>query len=588
MDLAAMSCASADRARMAAMGALAGLALWLLVDVLPDEIQNDRVVMFLAALAGAFFAALLAASGPLTAGRAILVGLVASVVPSLLFDWASFRFEEANDYLQTGHPLVAFAILVALPVPFLIAGFGTARDWRDYAELFNRSWDIVVRYVAAGLFVGLFWGVVLLSSALFGIIGLEIINDLLAIEPVPFILSGLVLGLALAVLNELKDYVSPYLVLRLLRLLLPIVLVVVAVFVVMVPLRGLSGVFGSLSAAGILMAMAIGGATLVTTATDQSDDEAVTTPFMRLSSRILALILPVLAGLAVYAIWARVNQYGWSPDRLAAATIAMIVLAYALLYAFAVLRPHRWMSDIRRFNTYMALVVVAAAALWLTPVINPQRISAADQLARYRAGETKLEDLDLWTIGREWGKAGSVVAPRFAEVEREGQKAVQDQLAALAKADDRFAFEQVLSGPGSDRMRDFLSLVPVRPEGVVVPDGFFGQIGAPENWSEACGRLTPQGNPGCIMLIADLVPGTEGNEVLLLTKQPVDWVRGDSWLRASDGQWVNRGLPARIAGPELMLNADDVIDHIFAGRFQLEPYTATTIRLGDTNFIMLP
>ena len=588
MGFVKMGSASTERARMAAMGAVAGLALWVLADVLPDQINNARALMFLAALAGAFFAALLAASGPLRAGQAALVGLLVSVVPSVLFLWASFRFETVEDYLETGHPLVAFAILASLPVPFMIAALGPVGNWRDYPELFNQSWNIVVRYVASWLFLGLFWAVVLLSNALFGIIGLEIINTLLEIAPVPYVLSGLVLGLALAVVNELKEYVSPYLVLRLLRLLLPVVLVVVAIFVAMVPLRGLSGLFGGLSVASTLMAMALGGITLVSTAIDQSDDEAVTMPFMRLASQILALILPVLAGLAVLSIWVRVNQYGWSPERLAATAVAGVVLVYALLYAIAVLRRHRWMADIRQFNTYMALAVMVVAALWLTPVMNPQRISANNQLARYQQSRTQIKDLDLWSIGKEWGVAGRRVAPLFAEVEREGQDVVAEQLAALDKTDDFYTYDQLLSGPQSDRMREFLNLVPVRPVGADIPEGVFGTAATPAGWIESCGRRTAAKNPGCALLVADFLPDHDGPEILLATKQTGDWVRIEMWSRTETGQWRNHGLPARLTGPEVSVNSDEVIDRIIAEEFDLVPATVNTIGFGDTRFIMLP
>ncbi len=588
MSFAAMTRASADRLQMAAMGAVAGLACWILVDVLPDAFNDDRVVLFLAAFGGAFFAALLAASGPLSAARAAAVGLAVSLLPALLLLWASFRFETVQDYLETGHPLVAFAILVALPVPFLIAALGPIRDWRDYPELFDQSWNVVVRYVAAWLFTGLFWLVVVLSNELFNVIGLKILEDLWEIEPVPFVVTGLVLGLALAVVNELSDYVSPYLALRLLRLLLPVVLVVVVVFIVMVPVRGLSGLFGSLSAAGILMAMATGAITLVSTAIDQSDEEAVSMPFMRLASQALALTLPVLAGLAVYAIWMRVGQYGWSPDRLAAACVAGVVLLYALLYALAVGRRVRWMASIRAANTYLALLVIAVAAVWLTPLMNAQRISAADQLERFADGRTSLDDLDLWTIGKTWGKAGTAVVPRFADVARDGQSIIGEQLAALDKASDRYVYEQLLSGPGSDRMREFLSLVQVRPLGTAVPDGMFGQAGAPADWISSCGLRTAAGNPGCVILFADLLPEAEGDEAFLVTKQPADWVRAEMWRRSVDGQWINQGLPVRIAGPEAPINSDAVIDQIIEGQFELETYSIPTIRFGETHFMMLP
>ncbi len=588
MNITSMGGASAERIRMAAMGAVAGLALWVLVDVLPNLISNDRAVMFLAALAGSFFLALLAASGPLRTGAATVVGLAVSVVPSLLLLWGSFRFDTVKDYLETGHPVVAFAVLASLPVPFLIAKLGPVADWSDYPELFNQSWNIVVRYVAAWLFQGLFWAVVLLSNALFGIIGLEIIDTLLEIPPVPYLLSGLVLGLALAVVNELKEFVSPYLVLRLLRLLLPVVLLVVAIFVIMVPFRGLSGLFGGLSAAGILMAMAIGAVTLVSTAVDQSDDEAVSMPFMQASSQLLALSLPVLAGLAVMAIWMRVAQYGWSPERLAAATVAAVVLAYSSLYFVAVIRRNRWMANIRWFNTCLAPAVLAVAALWLTPVMNPQRISANDQLARYEQGRTHLKDLDLWTIGKDWGRAGREAAPLFAEAERAGREVVAEQLAALERSNDFFSYERLLSGAQSDRMREFLDLVPVRPVGAEIPEGVFGSAAAPAGWIESCARRTAAKNPGCALVIADLLPGRDGSEIVLVTKQPGDWVRIEMWSRTETGHWRNHGIPARLAGPEISVNSDEVIDLIIAGEFDLAPATVNTIGFGDTRFIMLP
>ena len=577
-----------DRAVMAAMGGVAGLALWVLADVLPDWLQNDRLVMFLAALAGSFFVALLAAFGPLRAPKAALAAGLVSVVPSLLFFWASFRFENVENYLETAHPLLAFAILVAVPLPFLIAALGPVGSWRDYPELFAQSWNIVGRYIAAWLFTGLFWAVILLSTALFGIIGLEILDDFLEIEPVPYLLSGLVLGLALAVVHELSDYVSPYLVLRLLRLLLPLVLVVVAIFLIMVPVRGLSGLFGDFSAAGILMAMAVGAATLVTTAIDQSDDEAIGMPFMRACVQALALVLPLLAGLAIYAIWTRVNQHGWSPDRLAAATIAVIVLGYAVLYAVAILGRSAWMARIRLFNTWMALIVVGVAVLWLTPMLNPQRISAQDQLGRFAEGKTSVEDLDLWTIGRTWGKAGRAVAPLFAEVEREDQPLVAEQLAALEAADSQWDYEKLLSGPHSDRMKVFLSRVKVRPEGAELPPEIFGNSGSPGSWLGSCDRETSGGNPGCVLLLADLLPDSDGTEVLLALKEEGNWVRAEMWSRGSEGDWRNHGGPLPLTGAGSFGNSDSLIDDIVAGRFALEPIMVPTLRFGDNRYMMSP
>ena len=81
------------------------------------------------------------------------------------------------------------------------------------------------------------------------------------------------------------------------------------------------------------MTMTVAAATLITTALDSSDAEAAHSPIMQFAARALAVLMPVLGGLAGYAIAIRVGDYGWTPNRVAAAVIAAVVLGYALFYA---------------------------------------------------------------------------------------------------------------------------------------------------------------------------------------------------------------------------------------------------------------
>ncbi len=127
---------------------------------------------------------------------------------------------------------------------------------------------------------------------------------------------------------------------------------------------------------------------------------------MRRATQALALLLPVPAAVAAWALWQRVAAYGWTPDRLAGAVAAALALAYGLLYAGSVLSGRAWMARIRAGNIGMALVLLVTAALWQTPLFDPTRIAAHDQLARVLDGRTELPDLDPYAIGR-WGRAGS-------------------------------------------------------------------------------------------------------------------------------------------------------------------------------------
>ena len=61
----------------------------------------------------------------------------------------------------------------------------------------------------------------------------------------------------------------------------------------------------------------------------------------------------------------------------------------------------------RSAHVDLALGLIALAALWLTPVLNPQSISAISQITRFKASGFNPETLDLQALDRlaEAGKA---------------------------------------------------------------------------------------------------------------------------------------------------------------------------------------
>ncbi len=508
---------------MMVAGALGGLGLWLLVDVLDDIVVNQRLHMVLIAALGSYFTAFLAFAGPMAVRQAALVALPFAILPPLLLFWISFRYDTGGEALENSFAPLAFAMLVSLSLPFVIAHRVSPRGWRDYPALFNHAWGIVVRYLVALVFVGLFWGVIFLSNALFDLVGITWIDDLLDIDVVPYLLTGGALGLAIAVVNELTDYVSPHLIFRLLRLLLPIFTVVVMVFVIALPLRGLDGVFRGLSEATVLMSIAIFALTLITVAVATSTEEAVTGRIMRGAVMVLSALLPVVAGLAAYAVWLRVDQYGWTPVRLLALLIAALLLAYGVIYALSVLRRGAWMERIRNANTIMALVVIALSVLWQTPLLNAERISANSQFARFAAGDTALEDLDLWEIGREWGRPGQAVIARLAAMDHADQAALDLRLARLEEANSRYDMRR------ADRQQtvvveeqEIATLIPVLPAGATLPEGSIQSLngGTRRSISEGCAQQTEGGNPGCLAILADLIPENSGDEMVIAYLTP--------------------------------------------------------------------
>ena len=217
-----------QRIAMSGLGAVAGLCLYALSEIVRRNLLQERMALALASFGAVFFFALLAMAGPRRLLKAAVGAAVVGAIVAALMVWTSFRFGSVEQMFYSPMPVFAAMILAAIPLPFLIAADGPG--WRDYPVLFAESWGIAVRYAAAGLFTGVVWGLILLSDALFNILGLTFVKDFLTLDPVPWVVTGAILGLGLAVVTELSDLISPYLLLRLLRLLLPFVLVVMVSF----------------------------------------------------------------------------------------------------------------------------------------------------------------------------------------------------------------------------------------------------------------------------------------------------------------------------------------------------------------------
>ena len=570
-----------QRAGMAALGALAGLSLYLLAKIVDENWLGDRLALALVSFAVVFFAGSLSMAGPVRMARALAMAAGLAAVVALLLSWAGLRYESLNDFQP--FPLFAATVLAVLPLPFLMAQAGPG--WRDYPSLFTQSWGLFVRLSLAVIFVGVVWGVILLSDALFGLIGLRWIEQALEMPVVPWLITGMVFGLALAVVNELSDYVSPFLILRLLRLLVLPVLVVLVVFGLALPLRGLGGLFGGLSSAATLLAMVAAAVTLVSAAVDQADAEAVGPGLRARAVQALALLVPVPAGLAAVSLWLRVGQYGWTPGRLFAAWMVVLALGYGVFYALAVLRPGSqvgWQAAVRRANIGLALAMIGSAALWLTPLLHPEAIAARSQLARFEAGGRNAEDVDIYALS-QWGRAGARALDALEEIAAEpGQTALAARLKGEQQANapmDPVALRAAL-----------LPILALQPSDATATRDAILAAADPSllnYWRSSCERVMPEGHRGCVMVVADLWTDLPGAEALMVTADEGGFLNYNGLVLTADGlqshavQDRDGFLPDQGEG-------SDVLVALQAAPPVLEPAPLHQIRVGAARLLMLP
>ena len=564
---------------MVALGALAGLCLYGLFYITEHDLLGPRPLFGLSVFTVSFFTTLIAMTGPVALRQAALSAAAVAITATGLLSLAALRYGDPLQFAATPFAIVAGFLIVALPVPFLMARTGPG--WLDYPALFGAAWGVVVRGVVAWAFVGLVWGVIYASDALFGVVGLTLIERLLDIPVAPWLITGAVLGLAAAVVVELDEVVTPYLVLRLLRLLVPVVLVVMAVFTLALPFRGLNDLFGEFSAAAVLLCMAGGAATLVSAAVDRQDADATAAGWMRAAARALALVLAVPVVLAAWSVAQRVGQYGWTPERLFAATAALAGLGYGGFYAAAVLRAPGWMGRIRRANIRMALALMAVAALWLT-VLNPEAIAARSQLARFQAGKTPAAALDVIAIG-SWGRPGEAAMARLQD---------------LAKADAALAarLADPYGGPGlpaedaAPLRAELAVLLPLQPAGATATRDFLlaaADADRLRGWLTACQSRLPGGTPGCVMVVADLLTDRPGEEALLVRRDPGGWLQFEG-LFLQDGVLQSRGVISQAAALYDLPAGEALIAAWQNDPPPLSPVPLNRLGLGDDAVMLQP
>jgi hypothetical protein len=199
---------------------------------------------------------------------------------------------------------------------------------------------------------------------------------------------------------------------------------------------------------------------------------------------------------------------------------------YGVVYIVSVARGGGWMARLRQANIGMAGLVVLIAALWLTPVLNAERISAQSQSARFASGAMETGELQPWTY-EQWGKPGAAfLAELKAKAAEPGQETLAEQL-ALGRYDtpptDGILQEELVA-----LLRAEMPLQP--PAAIATRDAVLAAatVSDLENWRNACRTRLPDGKPGCVMVVADLLPDAPGDEafVYLYSDPSYGWMQG--------------------------------------------------------------
>lgn len=426
---AALNAGGDRRARTIArllIGLTQGLALWWLFEA-RSETQPwpaiQPLVFWPLVLVFAYLpVVLLAGVGRLRLRTLVIWGAVAgtTLVLLALHDIARQTLDDGERTITPA--LLAFSAVALFITHHLIVPADRERRLvAAFPTYFDTAWLAGVQLVLSIGFAGVFWLLLFLGAALFNIIGLEFLKELIQ-EPF-FSIPLTTVTFAVAVqLTDVRDGLIRgvrTVALMLLSWLLLVLTVLVAGFLLALPFTGLDGLWETGSATALVLSAAAGLIILINTAYQDGQADNLPPFLLRSAARVAAVLLTPLIAIAIWGLSLRIGQHGLTPDRIIAIACAVIGVAYALGYGTAALVPFirriEWMKPLERTNVATAVLEVGVILALFSPLADPARLSVADQVSRLERGAVAARAFDFQFLRWQSGRSGITALERLAQ-----------------------------------------------------------------------------------------------------------------------------------------------------------------------------
>jgi hypothetical protein len=428
-----------------------------------------------------------------------------------------------------GPPFLSAPLILFSAAALFIAHHLTApadmerRRIASYPVHFDTASTAVVQLALSVGFTGAFWVLLHLGAALFRIIGLDFLEDLLRKDwfwiPVSFVVFAVAVHL-----TDVRDGLIRgvrTVGLMLLSWLLLVMTVLAAGFVAALPFTGLDGLWETGSATALVLSAAAALIILINAAYQDGQPDNRPPAVLRAAVRVAAVLIAPLVGIAAWGLALRIGQYGLTPDRIIAAACALVGASFAAGYGWAALSPFwrktEWMRPLERTTLWTAVLTVAVILALFSPLLDPDRLSVADQVARLERGAVAPDKFDYRFLRFESGKAGQAALARLARSDNTGI-AARARAATTAERYERVRFR---SAPTAAGIR-----IQTRPAGAALPASFTGQYGRLAEGLAHCDSERP-----CMARLTDL-DGDGAPEVLIAGRATLS-----VYKRETDGLW---------------------------------------------------
>ncbi|WP_417777415.1 DUF4153 domain-containing protein [Stutzerimonas xanthomarina] len=395
------------------LGLLQGLTLWLASESWPHGALWRTLFSALIVLVVVGGWQLQMLWGQLREAERWKLLLPAVLLPAVLAAWLGAQFDQPRWYYfdETTGTLLLWS---QLALAYILTPFIQARDaahrWRfDYSALYRSAWNNGLLLFMALVMLGVFWLLIWLWSGLFSMLGVDQFKRFFESSGFVWVASATVVAVGLHIGRERGQVIDALrnVLQAMCRFLLPLTVVILLLFVVFLPFTGLAPLWATRHATPILLTLVFAHVALLNGVVQDGLQTAHYPRPLRLLADASSLCLPLLAGLAMHALWLRIDQYGLTPDRVLAALLALVAMVHGLALVRAVIRRDpAWLSGLRQSNPPLALLAACLLVLMHVPALSPLQLSAANQYQRLLDANLPTEQTDLGALRFQLGEPG--------------------------------------------------------------------------------------------------------------------------------------------------------------------------------------
>ena len=343
----------------------------------------------------------------------------------------------------------------------------------SYPRHFDTAWKFAVQCVLAAIFVAVFWGVLHLGAGLFRLVDINYFTRLIGKRWFVFPATTLALAVAIHVTDVQPALIrgARSMALTLFSWLLPLLAAILLGFLVSLPFISLAPLWKTHFATALLLVSAGLLVLLMNSCYQDGALEQTASRIKRGAVLFGSLELIPLVALAAWALALRVGQYGWTVERILAASVILVAACYAIGYAAAAVRSPTWMKWMEATNVITAYVFLSVVLALFSPIADPARLMVANQVARLKSGVVGPDKFDFHALkfdGARWGVAALEQLAQVKEVAEAG--VIVDKARQALASTSRYG--QATAIPPPVTVADMEQRIAVYPTGRTLPAVF--------------------------------------------------------------------------------------------------------------------